>query len=72
MALATNTLYLNQILSFTGRFSILRKKLAAASKRRKTYRQVSAELSSLSNRELADINVTRSNIDSIARNSTGL
>ena len=72
MALATNTLYLNQILSFTGGFSVLRKKLAAASKRRKTYRKVSAELSSLSNRELADINVTRSNIDSIARNSTDL
>ena len=72
MALATNTLYLKQILSFTGGFSVLRKKLAVASKRRRTYRQVSAELSSLSNRELADINVTRSNIDSIARNSTGL
>ena len=72
MALATNTLYLNQILSFTGGFSVLRKKLAVASKQRRTYRQVSAELSSLSNRELADINVTRSNIDSIARNSTGL
>ncbi|MGY9052604.1 MAG: DUF1127 domain-containing protein, partial [Rhodobacterales bacterium] len=38
----------------------------------RTYHQVFAELSSLSNRELADINVTRSNIDSIARNSTGL
>ncbi|MEZ8006776.1 MAG: DUF1127 domain-containing protein [Amylibacter sp.] len=72
MALATNTLYLNQILSFTGGFSVLRSKLAAALKRRRTYHQVFAELSSLSNRELADINVTRSNIDSIARNSTGL
>ena len=55
MALATNTLYLNQILSFTGGFSVLRKKLAAASKRRRTYRQVSAELSSLSNLSLIHI-----------------
>ena len=68
----THTMGNTHLLSFTGGFSVLRSKLAAALKRRRTYHQVFAELSSLSNRELADINVTRSNIDSIARNSTGL
>ena len=53
-------------LNLVGRIAAYRAQLADASAKRKVYRLTRAELSSLSNRDLADLGIGRSQIRGIA------
>ncbi|KQI69455.1 protein of unknown function [Loktanella sp. DSM 29012] len=59
----TNT---NVAPSLTQRFAGLRKQIADAAAKRRVYRNTVNELSALTNRELADLGISRSMIRSIA------
>ncbi len=53
-------------LTFGQRFEEFRTRMAEATAKRKTYTRTVSELSNLSNRELADLGIYRSEIKSIA------
>jgi uncharacterized protein YjiS (DUF1127 family) len=72
MAFVTETLNLSHAPSLVERFATLRTKISKSVESYSTYRKVLAELSALSDRDLADMNMNRANITSIARQAAGM
>lgn len=72
MAFASNTLNQSFFASFAARIAQFRTAAVEKFQKYKTYRSVLAELSSLTDRDLADMNMSRTSLDAVARQAAGL